>query len=113
MIDNLRRTLSAPAAVLTLLAAWTVTPLPAMWTTFILVVITLPALVPVLTRLVPRRRGISKPSHLGGIAAHLAVGLAQVTLTVTLLAHQACVMADAIVRTPVPLYGTRQPLLDR
>jgi len=37
-----------------------------MWTTFILAVITLPALVPVLSRLVPRRRGISKRSHVGG-----------------------------------------------
>src|SRR5213594_2975984 len=112
MIDNLRRTLSAPAAVLTLLAAWTVTPLAAMWTTFILAVITLPALMPVLTRLMPRRRGISKRSHVGGIGADLAMGLAQVTLTVTMLAHQACGMADAIVRTLVRLYGTRQRLLE-
>ena len=112
MIDNLRRTLSAPSAVLTLLAAWTVTPLAATWTTFILAVITLPALVPILTRLVPRRRGISKRSHVGGIGADLARGLAQVTLTVTLLAHHACVMVDAIVRTLVRLYGTRQRLLE-
>jgi cyclic beta-1,2-glucan synthetase len=112
MLDNLRRTLSAPSAVLTLLAAWTLAPLAAMWTTFILAVIALPALVPVLPQLVPRRRGISKRSHVRGVGADLAMGLAQVALTVTLLAHQACVMADAIVRTLVRLYGTRQRLLE-
>src|SRR6185369_2869631 len=44
MLDNLRRTLSAPAAFLTLLAAWT---LPgdsaAVWTGFVLATMALPA----------------------------------------------------------------------
>src|SRR5437762_5882690 len=112
MIDNLRRTLSAPSAILTLLAAWTLAPLAGMWTAFILAVIALPALVPVLTHLVPRRRGISKRSHVRGVGADLAMGLAQVALTVTLLAHQACVMVDAIVRTMIRLYGTHRRLLE-
>jgi len=112
MIDNLRRTLSAPSAVLTLLAGWTLAPRAGMWTAFILAVIALPALVPVLTRVVPRRRGISKRSHVLGVGADLAMGLAQVTLTVTLLAHQACVMVDAIARTMVRLYGTHRRLLE-
>src|SRR5206468_1049520 len=68
--------------------------------------------VPVLTRVVPRRRGISKRSHVLGVGADLAMGLAQVTLTVTLLAHQACVMVDAIARTMVRLYGTHRRLLE-
>src|ERR1700681_2417824 len=47
MIDNLRRTLSAPAAFLALLAGWTL-PLraAAIWTVFVLASIALPALVP-------------------------------------------------------------------
>jgi cyclic beta-1,2-glucan synthetase len=112
MIDNLRRTLWAPSAVLTLLAAWTLSPMSVMWTKFILLVIALPALVPVFTNLVPHRRGISKRSHLRGVGADLAKGLTHVLLTVTLLAHQAYLMVDAIGRTLVRLYVTRRRLLE-
>ncbi len=113
MIDTLRRTLSAPSAVLALLAAWTLARAPAaMWTEFILALLALPVLLPVLTRLMPRRRGVSKRSHWRGVGVDLAMGLTQVALTVTLLAHQACVMVDAIVRTLVRLYGTRRRLLE-
>ena len=112
MADNLRRSLSPLAGVLTLLAAWTLTPLAAMWTAFVLVVIALPALLPVFTELVPRRRGVSKRSHARGIGVDLVKGLAHVALTVILLADQACLMADAIGRTLVRLYGTRRRLLE-
>src|SRR6185369_1130670 len=71
MLDNLRRSLWAPAAVLTLVAAWALAPLPAMWTAFILAVIVLPALLPVLTQVVPQRRGISKRSHVLAFGADL------------------------------------------
>src|SRR6185295_19220366 len=112
MADNLRRSLSPLAAVLTLLAAWTLTPLAAMWTAFVLVVIAVPALLPVFTDLVPHRRGVSKRSHARGVGVDLAKGLAHAALTVVLLADQACVMADAIGRTVVRLYGTRRRLLE-
>jgi cyclic beta-1,2-glucan synthetase len=45
MLDNLRRTLSAPAAWLTLIAGWTLPHTrPLVWTVFVLVTIALPAL---------------------------------------------------------------------
>jgi cyclic beta-1,2-glucan glucanotransferase len=112
MFDNLRRSLRAPAAVLLLVTAWALSALPAMWTGFVLAVIALPALVPVLIQLVPRRRGISKRSHLRAVGADLTMALTHVVLTVTLLAHQAGLMLDAIVRTLFRLYGTRRRLLE-
>ena len=58
MLDNLRRTLSAPAAILALFAAWTM-PIPAalVWTVFVLATIVLPTLIPVVTAIPPRAPG--------------------------------------------------------
>jgi cyclic beta-1,2-glucan synthetase len=100
MIDNLRRTLSAPFALATLVAAWTLAPMPAAsWTLFVLAILGVPAILPTLLAIVPRRRRISKRSHVQGVASDLALGGAQIALQVTLLAHQACQMLDAIART--------------
>ncbi len=60
MLDNLRRTLSAPAVFLTLIAGWTLPATsPAVWIGFVLAAIGLPALVPALVG-----RDPSAPRHL-------------------------------------------------
>jgi cyclic beta-1,2-glucan synthetase len=113
MLDNLRRTLSAPAAFTTLLLGWTMPATsPAVWTAFVLVTIALPAFLPALGGLIPRRRGISKRSHARAVARDLGLAASQTALTITLLAHQAWVMGDAIVRTLVRVYVTRRNLLE-
>ena len=106
MLDNLRRTLLPLAVLLLLVAGWTL-PVgsPKMWTTFVLASVILAALVPVLHDVVPRRSGISKRSHVRAVASDLAVAAAQVSLTFTLLAHQAWLMADAIGRAARPAAG--------
>jgi len=113
MLDNLRRTLSAPAAFLTLVAGWTLPfASPAIWTMFVLATIALPALLPVLTGLIPHRRGVSKRSHARAVGADIVLAASHVGLTVTLLAHQAWLMTDAIVRTLWRVYVTRRNLLE-
>ncbi len=113
MIDNLRRTLSAPSAVMALLAAWTLPSLPAgLWTGLILASMLVPAMLPVLAGLLPRRRGISKRSHLRAVATDLVLAAAHVTLGITFLAHQAALMLDAILRTLVRVYVTHRDLLE-
>src|SRR4029450_12121623 len=113
MLDNVRRTLSAAAAFLTLIAGWTLPfASPVIWTTFVLAAIAIPPLLPVLTGLIPHRRGISKRSHLRGVGMDLVLAVSQVGLTVTLLAHQAWLMTDAIVRTLFRVYVTRRKLLE-
>jgi cyclic beta-1,2-glucan synthetase len=113
MLDNLRRTLSAPATVLALALAWTLPPRDAaLWTRFIVLVLVLPALLPVVTGILPRRRGISKRSHVRALGADVGRAITQSSLTLAFLMHQAVGMADAIVRTLVRVYGTRRHLLE-
>jgi cyclic beta-1,2-glucan synthetase len=113
MLDNLRRTLFAPAAFLTLIAGWTLPfAAPWIWTTFVLACITIPPLLQVLIGAIPRRRGISKRSHARAVGTDLVLAAAHVALTVTLLAHQAWLMTDAIVRTVTRVYVTRRKLLE-
>ncbi|MGZ8518578.1 MAG: GH36-type glycosyl hydrolase domain-containing protein [Candidatus Binatia bacterium] len=113
MLDNLRRTLSAPAALLTLIAGWTLPfAAPVIWTTFVLACIAIPPLLSVLSGLIPHRRGISKRSHARAVGTDLALAATHVGLTVTLLADQAWLMADAIIRTLSRVYVTRRRLLE-
>ena len=113
MIDNLRRTLSAPAAFLALVAGWTLAPAAAwIWTGFILATIALPPMLPFFTGLVPRRLGISKRSHVRAVGADLAAAGSQIAMLVTLLAHQAWLMSDAIVRTLYRLFVSHRLMLE-
>ncbi len=59
----------------------------------------LPALVPVSTEILPAAPGGSKRAYLRALGEHLTLAGAQIALAVTLLAHQAWLMADAVVRT--------------
>ncbi|HEY7862660.1 MAG TPA: glucoamylase family protein, partial [Thermoanaerobaculia bacterium] len=100
MLDNLRRSLVAPASLLALVAGWALPgDSPLIWTAFILSTLSLPPLFHVLAGLLPKRRGISKRSYVGGLARDLNVALWQAALQTSLLAHQAVLMTDAAVRT--------------
>ncbi len=113
MVDNLRRTMSAPLTVATLIAAWTLPSVSApVWTAFVLGSLIVPAVLPVLAGLLPRRQGISKRSHARAVGADLAVAAAHVGLGLAFLAHQAWLMVDAILRTLARLYVTRRNLLE-
>jgi cyclic beta-1,2-glucan synthetase len=113
MIDNLRRTLSAPAMFLTLLAGWLMAPLPLwMWTRFVLIVISVPALMPVLLGLKPRRGGISWRSYFSGVLSDFSLAFSHIALTIVFLAHQTWLMADAILRTLGRMWFTRKNLLE-
>ncbi|MGZ6267916.1 MAG: GH36-type glycosyl hydrolase domain-containing protein, partial [Candidatus Limnocylindrales bacterium] len=113
MVDNLRRTLSAPLTLATLVAAWTLPAVSAgLWTAFVLIALAVPAALPVLAGLLPQRRGISKRSHLRAVGADMALAAAQLGLGITFLAHQASLMIDAILRTLARLYATRRNLLE-
>ncbi|HEV8617073.1 MAG TPA: glucoamylase family protein [Methylomirabilota bacterium] len=113
MFDNLRRTLSAPAAFLTLVAGWTLPGAsPAVWTAFVFAMIALPTLPPVLTGAIPRGRGISKRSHIRAVGRDLYLAASQTAFVTTMLAHQAWLMSDAIARTLVRMYVTHRRLLE-
>jgi cyclic beta-1,2-glucan synthetase len=113
MLDNLRRTSSAPMTVIALVAGWTL-PLhdAVIWTLFIVATIMAPTLIPVCTGIVPRHRGLSLHCHIRALGEDLRLALIQTALITTLLAHQAAQMADAITRTLLRLYFTRKFLLE-
>ena len=113
MVDNLRRSLAAPSSFLLAVAAWTLPSVPALlWTGLFVGSVAVPAFIPVLDGLIPRRWGISKRSHLRAVADDIFVALSQTFLAITMLAHQAWLMADAVVRTLGRLYVTKRNLLE-
>jgi len=113
MLDNLRRSLSAPACVLALIAGWLLPPDAAvLWTAFVLTTVALPAVLPALAEIVPRRRGILARSHLRALGSDLWLAAMQTALLVAFLAHQAWLMTDAIGRTLFRLVVSRRNLLE-
>jgi cyclic beta-1,2-glucan synthetase len=113
MIDNLRRTMSAPLTFATLVAAWTLPSISAaLWTAFVAALVIVPAAIPVVVGLLPRRQGISKRSHIRALGRDMTTAAVHVALGFTFLAHQAWLMTDAIGRTMVRLLVTRRNLLE-
>jgi cyclic beta-1,2-glucan synthetase len=113
MVDNLRRSLVAPFSLLALVAAWILPAVPPLlWAGLIIGSIAVPAFIPVLDNLAPRRSRISKRSHLRAVGRDISVASSQTLLGITMLADQAWLMADAIGRTLGRLYLTRRNLLE-
>jgi cyclic beta-1,2-glucan synthetase len=113
MIDNLRRTLSAPTMFLTMVVGWMLPHVsPWMWTRFVLTMIAVPPLIPFLANLNPRFGGISKRSYLRNVLSDLSLGVTQIGLTVTFISFQAWLMGDAIVRTLSRVFFTQKKMLE-
>ena len=109
MVDNLRRSLFTPSSFLLGVAAWTLPAAsPLLWTSLFIAAIVLPAFMPVLDGLIPRREGFSKRSHLRAAGKDIQVSLLQILLAIATLAHQARYTADAVVRTLWRLYVSRR-----
>jgi cyclic beta-1,2-glucan synthetase len=113
MIDNLRRSLSAPALLLSLLCGWLLPPEAAMrWTLFLFAVIAIPPLLPIVTGILPTRRGFSRRSHLRNLARDALLALTQLLFTVSFLARVAYLSLDAIARTLFRVFFSRRHLLE-
>jgi cyclic beta-1,2-glucan synthetase len=112
MLDNLRRTLSAPAGVVALLAAWTL-PFPAAlaWTAFVLLTILLPPCLPVFADVSPGSRWVSLRCYLGVLRDGMIHAAALTGLVVVFRAHQAVLMGDAVASTAIRVCWTRRNLL--
>ena len=113
MIDNLRRTLSAPACVLALAIGWTLSfELALVWTTFLLATIILPSLIPVISAIPGRRPGAAMSGHLRALGGDLRLAATLSALNITFLVDQAWLMCDAITRTLWRLFVSRRHLLE-
>ncbi len=113
MLDNLRRTLSAPAVFLALLAGWMLpVSAAAIWSGFVIATFAIPPLIPAVLGIVPRRLGLSQRRHWHAVGTELVLALLQIALLATLIAHQAWLMTDAITRTLFRLFVRRRKLLE-
>ena len=111
MLDNLRRTFSAPAAILALLAGWLLPLGPALgWTAFVLATIAIPPTISLLGDATSRRGRVTLRSHINWLGLGLRHAAALTALVVTFMAHQSVLMGDAIARTLIRLV-TRRRLL--
>jgi cyclic beta-1,2-glucan synthetase len=100
ILDNLRRSLLAPAVTLLLIAGWTILPGKAWaWTLFALVTLAFPVYAHVTAGLLIHPRGIPWTSHFWSVWGDLRTNTAQLLLEIVFLAHQAWLMTDAIART--------------
>ncbi|HEU5135696.1 MAG TPA: glucoamylase family protein [Steroidobacteraceae bacterium] len=113
MLDNLRRSLSAPASLAALIVGWT---LPAMialpWTAFILLSLGLPTLLPLFAAILPRRSTVTLRSHLRALRLDFSVAFTQTALLTTMLAYQAWLMCDAIGRALWRMFVSHRLLLE-
>ncbi|MGZ5068804.1 MAG: GH36-type glycosyl hydrolase domain-containing protein [Methylobacter sp.] len=111
MLDNLRRTLSAPAAFVTLLLAWSIPDAP-MWTlmTIVLLALHFPVL-PAIASGIRLRSDIPLRSQLRARIENLWMTLSNSLIMLTLLVQQAWLMTDAIVGTLVRLFITKKEML--
>ena len=100
IVDNLRRSMVAPALLLWLAAAWAILPgSAALWTFVILVIIAFPVYAHVTNALLLHPRGIPWTSHFWSIWGDIRTNTAQVALSFTFIAHQAYLQVDAILLT--------------
>ena len=113
MLDNLRRTLVGPSLLLSLAAAWALLPgSPVWWTGILLSVFVFPAYASIAASLMRYPRWITFRGHLYGAWRDGLAAAGQALLSITLLAHQAYLMIDAILRTLYRLLVSRRHLLE-
>ncbi|MDR3495903.1 MAG: glucoamylase family protein [Ancalomicrobiaceae bacterium] len=113
MLDNLRRSLKAPFAVMALVAGWTMPLEPALiWTLLILATIVLPTLIPVIAVVPLRRASVTLSSHFRALLRDLRLATSLSALEVVFLADQAVLMGDAIARTVWRLAVSHKHMLE-
>lgn len=112
MLDNLRRSLSAPGAFFMLIASWTIpnAPQPILMG-FVLAALASPAIIAITTGFNSPRRSITFKTHVLAMAENILWAMGNCLVKLALLAQHAALMMDAIFRTWVRLFITRRKLL--
>jgi cyclic beta-1,2-glucan synthetase len=111
--DNLRRSLLPIALVVLLTAGWTILPgSPLLWMILAILVLAFPAYVQVGRSLSSRVRGVRLRDHIASERDTLLTSARQSLFSAVFLAHQAGLMADAILRTAWRLLISRRRRLE-
>ena len=113
MLDNLRRTLSTPAMLFTLIAGWFLPHAPhILWTCFVITALAFPSFIPFIFGLIPSKLSKRKTSSLHTLVFDFLIGLEQSLILLSLLMHHALLMLDSIFRTLYRLFISKHKLLE-
>jgi len=106
ILDNLRRSLVPVAALFLLLMGWLISPAPGVWSLVVALAIAIPAVTPLLDRLVRRMEG--SVHRWQGAADEIS----RAVVMLSFLPHQAWITADAIGRVFYRRFVSRRNLLE-
>ncbi len=112
LFDNLRRSLIPAILTLLLLLGWTVLPHAWWWTLAVIAILLLPALCAFILDLLRKPDEVLLRQHLAATASAASRHVAQATLTLAFLPHEATVNLDAILRTAWRMLVTQRRLLE-
>jgi cyclic beta-1,2-glucan synthetase len=112
LFDNLRRSLTAPALVLSLIVAWRWLPDPWMWTGAVLTVIFAPPLVSALYDLFHKPDDTLWSQHVRASAGRSGLQFSHAILMLAFLPYEAYFSLDAILRSAWRMLVSRRHLLE-
>ncbi|MER8646523.1 glucoamylase family protein [Mesorhizobium sp. M1252] len=114
MVDNLRRSLTPIFWVMAAIAGWTLLPFTqaAQWQALLILSLFMAPTFDVVNAILPKSGDQTPRGHFSALAHDTVFGTALVALKVLLMAHNAWMMGDAIVRTLYRLFVSRQNLLE-
>lgn len=112
ILDNLRRSLVAPAEFFLFLVAWLALPDPVVWTGVVAALIFAPSLITFLFQVLQKPRDLASFLHLKDSARSAPRYFAQPLLSLVLLPFEAALSLDAVLRTLGRLLVTRRRLLE-
>jgi cyclic beta-1,2-glucan synthetase len=112
LVDNLRRSLLAPASVALLIGGWLVPGLALPVTLVVVAIVLIPGLLAALSGLLRRPDDLPWRGHLIGIARSLGRSLLREAIALASLPFEAWLGIDAIARTLVRVGLTRRKLLE-
>ena len=113
MLDNIRRTLTAPLTFAAIVVGWA-GPLPVAiaWSAMVVAALALPGFVPVAASLIARRPSSARRGGLWILASDARQAGAHALLRLVFLADQTFVAGDAILRSLFRVYVSRRNLLE-
>jgi len=113
VLDNLRRSLVAPAVLVWLLLSWTLLPgSPLFWTMLAVLMILFPVYAQVTAKLLQRQRGVKWAVHLEAVWDSAGVNAKRSVLTLAFLSHRSLMSLDAIARTIWRMLVSHRHLLE-
>ena len=113
ILDNLRRTLSAPAMLFTLILGWFLPQAPhILWTCFVITALAFPSFLSFIFGLIPNKISKRKFGSLRVLAFDFLIGLEQSIVLLSLLMYHSLLMLDSILRTLYRLFISKSKLLE-